>query len=62
MVPSDNAANAQQSITLTGIGINVSGRRQGWGVHRELLMGPIVAIRSSPEPGPPPFPPAEGRE
>jgi hypothetical protein len=40
----DNAANAQQSITLVGVGINVSGRRQGSGIHRELLLGPIVAI------------------
>ncbi len=48
MTISDNAANAQQSITLTGIGINVSGRRQGSGVHRELLIGPIVAIPIQP--------------
>jgi len=44
MTITDNAANGQQSITLTGVGINVSGRRQGSGIHRELLTGPIVAI------------------
>ena len=44
MTITDNAGNFQQSITLTGVGINVSGRRQGSGVHRELLTGPIVAI------------------
>jgi hypothetical protein len=44
MTITDNAANGQQSITLTGVGINVSGRRQGSGIHREVLLGPIVAI------------------
>ncbi len=44
MTITDNAGTLQQSITLTGLGVNVSGRRQGSGVHRELLIGPIVAI------------------
>jgi Abnormal spindle-like microcephaly-assoc'd, ASPM-SPD-2-Hydin len=44
----DNAGNGQQSITLTGLGVNVSGRRQGSGIHRELLIGPIVAIPIQP--------------
>ncbi len=44
MTITDNAGNFQQSISLTGTGVNVSGRRQGSGVHRELLTGPIVAI------------------
>lgn len=45
----DNAANTQQSITLSGFGVNVSGRRQGSGIHRELLTRPIVAIPIVPD-------------
>ena len=45
----DNAANNQQSIALSGMGVNVSGRRQGSGIHREQLVGPIVAIPVVPD-------------
>jgi hypothetical protein len=45
----DNAANNQQSIALSGVGVNVSGRRQGSGIHREQLVGPIVAIPVVPD-------------
>jgi hypothetical protein len=48
MTVTDNAGTGQQSIALSGIGVNVSGRRQGTGVHRELLLGPIVAIPIQP--------------
>jgi hypothetical protein len=41
----DNAANAQQSVTLVGTGIASigAGRRAGSGVHRDRLIGPIAS-------------------
>jgi hypothetical protein len=48
MTVTDNAGTGQQSVALSGVGVNVSGRRQGTGVHRELLLGPIVAIPIQP--------------